>query len=316
MLALPMRGIARSVEAHNVDLDVLSDWIEGSVLFTYENDEKLSKVEAVDLLCEAQVYERQEFAWEIVSDAWGELRRRRAAMGVDTYPLHLEEDTAAHLVDWKTTPAHSFCLTLSLAKWYPDWARNFGRNFTEQGELFELMTQQALEALFDGWRFHRTGWARTRTSRLANVVAEVASLLSETIGRVERWTKPTANEAGLDLLCYRPFLDGRVGVPVYLLQCASGGDWEGKLHTPRLEIWRKIVEFAAMPRKAFATPFSFLDRDFVINCGLVDGLLLDRYRLLSAGAINPNWLSADVVERMVAWIEPRMVALPRASQVL
>lgn len=315
MFALPKRGIARSVEAHNVDLEVLSDWIEGSVLFTHENGEELSKTAVVDFLCEAQIYERQAFAWEIVSDAWGELRRRRVSTG-GAYPFQVEEDAVARLVDWKDAAAHSFCLTLSFAKWYPDWATGFGRNFTEQGELFELMTKQALEALFDGWKFHVTGWSRTRTNKLGKIVGDVAGILGESIGRVERWTKPAANEAGLDLLCYRPFQDGRVGVPVYLLQCASGRDWEGKLHTPRLEIWRKIVEFAALPRKAFATPFSLMDGDFVINCGLVDGLLLDRYRLLSAGAVNGNWLSADVAARIVAWIEPRIAALPMATQIL
>lgn len=303
------------MEAHNVNLDVLSDWIEGSALFIYDKGEELSKAHVVDSLCEAQVYARQAFAWERVSDAWAELRRRRASMG-DAYPLQLEGDTVVHLVDWKEAPAHSFCITLSFAKWYPDWAKQLGRDFREQGELFELMTKQALEALLGGWKCHLTGWARTRANKLGKIVAEIAGILGETIGRVERWTRPAANEAGLDLMCYRPFPDGRVGIPVYLLQCASGGDWDGKLHTPRLEIWRRIVEFAAVPRKAFATPFSFLDQDFVINCGLVDGLLLDRYRLLCAGTVNARWLSADLAQRMIRWIEPRIAALPRATQVL
>ena len=315
MFAFPQRGIARSVEAHNVDLDVLSDWIEGSVLFIYENGEAVAKANIVDSLCDAQIYERQAFAWEIVSDSWGELRRRRASMG-DTYPLQLGADTVERLVDWRQVPAHSFCLTLSFAKWYPEWARGFGSDFREQGELFELMTREALEALFQGWKFHLTGWSRTHRKKLGKVVAEVAGLLSESVGKVEQWTKPTANEAGLDLLCYRPFLDGRVGVPVYLLQCASGGNWQDKLHTPNLDIWMKIVQFAAKPRKAFATPFPFLDHDFVMNCNLVNGLLLDRYRLLSAGAANPNWLSVGLAQRMIAWMEPRIAALPRATQVL
>lgn len=315
MFALPKRGFARSVQSHNVQLDVLADWIEGSVLFTYENGEELSKAAVVDALCEAQIYERQDFAWERVSDAWSELRRRRAA-AANAYPFAIEQDAVSRLVDWRDVSPHSFCLTLSFAKWYPDWAKTFGRDFTEQGELFELMTARALEALFSGWKFHLTGWARTRAKGLKKVVSEVASLLGERIGDVERWTRPKANEAGLDVLCYRPFPDARVGVPVYLLQCASGGDWEGKLHTPNLDIWRNIVSFAALPKKAFATPFSFLNNDFTINCGIVNGLLLDRCRLLSAGAVRPNWLSADIAARLVGWVEPRIATLPMASQAL
>ena len=313
MLALPERGIARSVEAHNVELDVLADWIEASVLF--QEEPEISGAELVDLLCETQIYEQQAFAWERMGDAWAELRRRQDCLGGFS-PLTIEPHRITRLTPWRDTPAHSFCVVLSLAKWYPKWASRFGHNYTEQGELFELVTRASLERLLPGWRFHLTGWARTRTNKLGAVVKDIAALLGESIGKIERWTKPTANEAGLDLLCYRPFVDARVGVPVYLLQCASGADWESKLHTPRLEIWRRLVEFAATPRKAFSTPFAFLDTDFVRNCVLVDGLLIDRYRLLSAGRDNLNWITAELRARLVAWLEPRVTQLPRAQEVV
>jgi hypothetical protein len=241
------------------------------------------------------------------------LRRRESCVGNGS-PFTVSGLRITRQYDsWQDTPAHSFCVLLSLAKWYREWARPFGSDYTEQGALFEDLTKESLEKLFSGWHIHQTGWTRTRTNRLATVVDEVADHLGESKGVIERWTRPTANEAGLDLLCYRPFPDRRVGVPVYLMQCASGGDWEGKLHTPNLNIWRHIVQFAAMPKKAFATPFAFLEDEFIRNSALVDGLLLDRYRLLSVADTEEEWVSRSLRRRIIRWARPRVRTLPTRS---
>ncbi len=311
MLAIPRRGISRSTNVHNVDLDVFCDWIEGSTLFIEEDE--LSASDIVDALGEGEIYEDQDFAWEIVSDAWSELRRRQDWIGSGC-PVEVLDRRLRRRYDWRDTPAHSFCIALAFAKWYPTWARGFGTDFTIQGELFELLARESLQRLFPGWEIHATGWTRTHAKKLAAVVSEVASRLGESVGDIGRWTKPRANEAGLDLLCYRPFPDKRVGVPVYLLQCASGGDWEGKLHTPNLDIWRNIVHFASMPKKAFATPFAFRDDEFVRNCGIVNGMLLDRCRLLSPAREDAHWVSDALKDRLVAWLQPRIDQLPKRGE--
>lgn len=308
MLSIPTRGISRSVDAHNVKLDVLCDWIEASVLFV---DGELSPINVVDTLTEEYIYAKQDMASRMVGDAWAELRRRQSCLGDGTSFTITTDRITRRRRSWKDTPAHSFCVLLSLAKWYSDWARQFGKDYTEQGELFEELTKQSLEAQFLGWQMHLTGWSRTRTHRLTEVVEMVANRLGESKGNIERWNKPTAKEAGLDLLCYRPFPDNRVGIPVYLMQCASGGDWAGKLHTPSLKIWTDMVKFIAKPKRAFATPFAFLDDDFVRNCQLVGGMLLDRYRLLSAVNHKKNWLSNELKKRLIAWSAPRISKLPR-----
>jgi hypothetical protein len=310
MLKIPTKGVSRSTHTHNVSLDVFCDWIEGSILFV---DDELSSTDVVDALTEDQIYDDQDMASEIVSDAWAELRRRESCVGNGS-PFTVGGLRITRQYDsWQDTPAHSFCVLLSLAKWYREWARPFGSDYTEQGALFEDLTKESLEKLFSGWHIHQTGWTRTRTNRLAAVVDQVADHLGESKGVIERWTRPTANEAGLDLLCYRPFPDRRVGVPVYLMQCASGGDWEGKLHTPNLNIWRHIVQFAAIPKKAFATPFAFLEDEFIRNSALVDGMLLDRYRLLSVADTEEEWVSRPLRRRIIRWARPRVRTLPTRS---
>ena len=307
MLAVPTSGFSRSVETNNVSLDVLADWLEANVLFG--DEDQLSDASLIDVLCEGQICKKQSMAAEIIGNGWTELRRRQKCIG-RAWPIAITSGRITRMRSWEDVPAHSFCVLLALAKWYRHWANGFGNDYTEQGELFEALTRKSLETHFRGWLVHSTGWAQTHARRLGDIVKKVSSLLGESEGPLEKWTRPSAKDAGLDLVLYRPFNDARVGIPVYLFQCASGGDWEGKLHTPRLEIWTRIIDFAAKPKKAFATPFSFLDSEFVRNCLLVDGLLVDRYRLLAAGNENPAWIPPDLRDRLIAWCQPRVAKLP------
>jgi hypothetical protein len=141
------------------------------------------------------------------------------------------------------------------------------------------------------------------------VVADVAGLLGEPTGDVQRWTKASANDAGLDVLCFRSFGDDRAATPVLLVQCASG-KYEGKLHTPVIDLWMKIVNFTTRPNKAFATPFALTDAEFRQVAVLVKGMLLDRYRLLAPARTEANWLSPKLARDLVKWTAARVAKLP------
>ena len=310
MLAIPPKGFPRSVDANNVQLDAMCDWMEACILFT---DDRFSAVDFVDAIVEDQVCAQQGMASQMVSDAFAELRQRHNCVG-ESNPFRLDGARLVRVHDWKDAAAHSFCVLLSLAKWNRPWARQFGNDYTEQGELFEEVTKEALQVQFTGWTVHKTGWSRSQPNKLGEVVRDVAARLGEKVGDVAYWTNPDANELGLDLLCYRPFPDTRVGIPVYLLQCGSGANWDRKLHTPELSVWSKIVQFVVLPGKAFATPFALLGSDFIRKCALVKGPLLDRYRLLTAARVDRDWVSAVLRERLIAWSEQRIVALPRRSE--
>jgi len=310
MFELPTKGIYRSINEHNSKLDVFSDWIEASVLFS---GGELSRTDIVDTLIEGQIYDNQDFADEWVSTAWTEIQRRQSSIGNGS-PYVIAPQRISRKLDWEDVTAYSFCLLLSLVNNYSDlnkqWRRKFGTGYNEQGELFELLTKESLEKQFPDWRMHHTGWSRSHTEKLKGIVDEIVEQLGETKGNLEIWTLPDANEAGLDLLCYRPFRDNRVGIPVYLLQCASGENWSTKLHTPSIKLWNKVILFAARPHKAFATPFALEDGVFCGYCNLVDGLFLDRYRLLSPYHEDKNWLSAELNKRIKKWLKPRIKTLP------
>ena len=310
MLDIPTRTFSRSKGVHNVPLGALCDWVEASALFL--DEEGVVDAAVVDALVESGIYADQAFAWERVTNGWSEMRRRSRCEGQDS-GVEISQHSVRRRRGWEHFPAYSFCIILRLSELYPAWVAQFGSDYTEQGRLFEELTKASLETLLPTWQVHLTGWSRRRTNKLAVVVKEVASLLGEQVGNIRHWTKATANEAGLDLVCYRPFPDGRVGVPVYLVQCASGRNWDQKLHTPNLDLWKKIITFAASPRKGFATPFPLAEDDFPRKCTLVDGMVIDRHRLLSAGRHNRSWIPSSLRHDLIQWLGPRISALPRLA---
>lgn len=311
MLSVPTVGFGRSVDKSQIKLDALCDWIEGSLLFSEYREIFASEV--VDILCEEEIVGSQELGWEIVQSAWTELGRRQSWVGSGV-PFRTKNDVIDMENSWRNNPAYSFCIVLSCAKWYPDWSREYKTDYNAQGHLFELLTKESVAASFPEWKVHLTGWTKEKPEKLPDVVEKVANLLSEPIGDLKRWAPEHANEAGLDLLLYYPFYDGRVGLPVFLMQCASGKNYSGKFHTPNLNIWEKIVNFAATPRKAFAMPFALTDADFIRACNLVDGPLFDRYRLLAPGRSDPDWVSESLKKDILEWIAPKIDALPRSDE--
>ena len=307
MLALPT-GMSRSIEKHNIDFDAFYDWIEGTVLF---EQEEVSGSDIVDILLEGNVYSDQDFAWEAVDNAWAEIERRQAWAGNGS-----AINVASHLSPqrrWQEVPGSSFCLSLSFAKWYPKWAASFGTDYNEQGDLFEELTKESLKAIFPDWKIDKTGWTPNDPDNLDVIVDEMISKLNEQEGKREPWTTPDAHEAGLDLLCYRAFPDGRVGVPLLMMQCASGKNWEEKLRTPDLRIWKKLILFASDPKKAFSIPYALSDSEFARTCNIADAVFLDRNRLLSPGSMNRDWISTELHDRIVLWLEPRLAQLPRLN---
>ena len=75
------------------------------------------------------------------------------------------------------------------------------------------------------------------------------------VGGIGRWTKASAKDAGLDMVCERPFGDARGGRPLFFFQCASGADWTEKRRTPDLRLWTKLLDFSNEPQRGFARAY-------------------------------------------------------------
>jgi hypothetical protein len=187
-----------------------------------------------------------------------------------------------------------------------------GTSYTEQGELFERLSEEALRAL--QWDVSAVGWSSTASASVEAKVSALAAAIGEpSLGAaVERWTEPKAKDAGLDLIAWRGFADGWGGRPLCLMQCASGADWKDKLHTPNLATWEKLIDFSTKPRRGLTMPFA-PDSDEFRRRANSDSvmLLMDRHRLLAPTRMRPESLpSNDLANKLVAWTEPRVAAFP------
>jgi hypothetical protein len=308
MLAIPESGISPYRNEHTSDMNVFCDWLEGSLLFTSQSRISLSDIK--DILMEEHFYAAQDKAAEWLAFAWRELDRRKTAIG-KSYPIEIENLRITRAATWRQSPAYSFCLLLSYADRYKKWSQRFGKDFTEQGLLFEQITAEALRIELAGWNIHATGWSSARAAGLKAIVTEVCAMLGEGAGDLTKFPKyKVAKDAGLDVVMFRPFSDNRTGFPLYLVQCASGAQWGAKRHQPNIDEWKTFIDFAVVPKKALAIPFALPDDEFWWNCRHMNGMLIDRMRLLSGGRTISNWIPAEVKRRAITWMLPRVQELP------
>jgi hypothetical protein len=294
------------------EIEIASDWLEASVLFS---GDRVTKPEIADLLKDKSIFLDRGTATIFVDDVWRTLRSRRLQQsGAGPFDFDYQ-DMHLSVKSWKNAPAHAFCLFVSREIPRPakkkSKVKKQDKDYTEQGALFERIVEAACKGLWPSWQVHRTGWSKTTTNKLKNVVEGVAEILCGNVGNVGRWNTRGAKEQGLDLIWYRPFDDQRGCFPAFFVQCASGKYFKKKLSEPNEGIWNDLVEVVprSLPRKAFATPFSFAKSDFERHAIQGKCLLLDRMRLLSAVQLQAEWLTRELGRDLVKWIEPRLKKL-------
>jgi hypothetical protein len=311
MLALPDVGMRTSVTVHNVDLAILCDWVEASVVF---DSEEMSRSEVIDTLLENHVYQNQDFAAEIVESAWAILRERFEYLGG---PLGITAtgNRISRKQSWDTFPAYGFCLALSCAEVYPAWAGGWSTPPATHGDMFERLVAESVEKRFTGWTVRRLGWSPTNAVRLRATIDGMIGDLSEKAGaEIDTHVTNSANELGLDLLVYHSFADGESSFPVFMIQCASGKNWVEKRHTPDMNIWSKVVSFNSHPVKGFAMPFAFSDGLELRKAATpVNGLFMERNRLLGVFKANPANLSSDLNNSLIEWTSAQVKSIPRAE---
>jgi hypothetical protein len=211
MLSPPSKGFGLSVNTHNVQLDTMAEWLEGCITFI---DTAVSKSDVKDILIEESHYQDQDFAQERIDDAWSELARRNKCLGA-VASFSVEPKRLTRRLKWQESPAYSFCLMLALQVAYRNtFLTMFGdKGYTVQGELFERLTMEALQAL--GWLTYATGWSHAASNSITDKIEAVGKHLGEPHrpGAVEQWTEARAKDAGLDVICHLPFQDGWAGRP-------------------------------------------------------------------------------------------------------
>lgn len=308
MLALPNTGFRTSIAAHNIDINIFCDWIESSLVFSQA---RISKSDVVDALKENLIYQDSDFAMELVDRAWILLKERvdylSSPIGI-TVGINFIERSG----DWHDFPSYAFCLAVTAAGYYNgNLVVSTHGSYSAQGELFEEITEHSFALTFANWSVKRIGWGAGHPLPLSDVIDNIVTDLcekngSETALHVNKNTK----ELGLDILAYYSFNDSNASFPVLLVQCATGKNWKSKKHTPDIKTWEKIVSFNSRPVKAFAMPFAYADKiDYRLETTSVDGVFMDRYRILIPFRTNPSSPLLDT--RILAWLTPIVAAFPR-----
>jgi hypothetical protein len=310
LLAVPGVGfVGRSINAHRSDVMVVADWLEGTALFFGCS---VSRMDVRDFLCDNGYYQDQAYAMAFVDQVWAELGKR--CLWMNSYPVfQLDKNRSQCLIGWQDALGYAFCLMLTFLQRYSrkQHPKLHSNKFVQQGDLFERLSEESLTRL--GWKTLRTGWASGITNAsFRTIINRVAKELNEDwINDAGLVVFKNAKDEGLDLVVHRPFTDARVGRPYFLVQCASGKDWQDKLHTPRVEVWSKLIVFTTDPRRAFCFPLAVGEDDFRAACARCTGMLLDRYRLLSSGTALNMHLSGDLQQGLKTWLTSRVAALPR-----
>ena len=295
----------------NVDCNASADWIEASVLF---DGPELSKSEFVDLLMEEQICVdgNQDLAHQIAEEAWQELERRQRWGGLPE-TVRVTNRKIVGLEHWQQDIVRAFFVLLAIQKIFPEWAGE-RRSYVTQGNLFEKVVERICPALLPGWKTYRAGWSPENTKRVAGIVEELCELI-HTRGAIdlEDWIGPHDKDGGLDLVCYRDFEDGREGIPMYFLQCASGKNWRDKIRTPDADLWFKWLNAAVRPSTGIVAPF-VID-DWELRRAALKGqvVVFDRIRALSAAREMGVAIERELRAEVIGWMTPRVDGLPRVN---
>ena len=311
MLGVPEHAFADPETGSKLDEFQLADWLEGCITFS---EEVISQNDVVDVLHENYLTDKTDIqsakadAVMRVDVVWQELERRVTCLGKSaTYRIN--NARLERICEWKNSPAFAFCLLIGLRPAYRRAFKEY-RDYTEQGDLFEQVTVAAMKAI--GWHVHGVGWSKTAANSISDKVNAAARFIGVDAlqGATEKWTAPKAKDAGLDVICQYVFKDGWSGKPVILTQCASGENWEEKLHTPDINTWRKLVDFCTAPHRGLSMPF-VVRPDRFKRAAVRDlvTLLLDRNRLAVPDKVPADWIPDELSVSLQDWLEVRVKIL-------
>lgn len=88
------------------------------------------------------------------------------------------------------------------------------------------------------------------------------------------------NDCGVDVVGWQPFVSGRAGFPVWLVQCTVQMGYESKSLQIPVEYWKQVISIGPSPQTGLAVPFTVRDGDDRwLKVSLNVTSLLDRIRL-------------------------------------
>lgn len=307
MLRLPTNR-AVSSSADRLFAQLAAHWIEASLLFT--EDESVSDSDITDILDEELLGKDSGSvdSWELMEQIRSELHRRQRQEG-EEYPLLLQTRRIRRKGTWEESPAKSYFLLVDsqdLYGWKPERAGI--KDYLGQGTCLELISRDALRALFPCWSSVMVGFSGKSTATGKELISMVAAELELDIDveRAAQSAPKRAKDNGLDVILYRRFDDDRTDFPIMLLQCASGANWKDKTGSPVPNEWRDYLDLPFNPTKGFAVARRTALDEIPTRMRRIAGVTFDQERLLSAGAMQSGWLAEESRDYLIDWARPQV----------
>lgn len=282
------------------DVGSIVDWIEATMA-----------IEERSLLAKASL--RRRLAADGIDDeaalslAFTEIRRR-SRIGAPLYPF--EAGGAGVKRRAAPNPVYEFLLVCSL----DDAPYRQTRNWNAVVRLFEQLSVAALGSLFGpGTRALRFGYPvePPRTSAFADALAWLADELGYEVGP-GRITQ-SDQDAGVDVVAWRPFADGRTGFPVVMAQCTLQHEYETKGSDIVLARWRSLISLRQDPMTALVIPYSLgTGLELWEAANFTVDLVLDRFRIceLLATVDLAAWPHRN---HLVGWLERELATMRLAD---
>jgi hypothetical protein len=199
---------------------------------------------------------------------------RRAELGPGVYPFQVEEGRIKQV---EACGEDAYFLLLVLSSRHASYRGE--RRAHEAEAAFDRVALEAMKRYLgrgaDGVRFARTSEdledEKTRPKRFSEAIEWLRDKLDARSGTKQpddaeyeepHWESPapllnTYKDAGVDLVVWAGFGDGRPGFPVVLVQCTVQESWQDKLEEISLRLWQRWINFSMVPpQTALVIPFS------------------------------------------------------------
>lgn len=121
---------------------------------------------------------------------------------------------------------------------------------------------------------------------------------------------PRRNDAGVDVVAWRPFSDGKIGFPICLTQCTIQDNFIQKSADIDVRMWSPWLGLEVDPSTALAVPGT-VSKIVDWNEMTVRGMVLDRIRLSSLlSGVHADEIpgAIDFIEEQVAGLRSLLVA--------
>jgi hypothetical protein len=162
---------------------------------------------------------------------------------------------------------------------------------TEMEVLFERITERALSRLWgDSGRALRFGWPSDigRPQSFNDAVIWLAEQLGIQPGTGYR--PPRRKDGGVDVVAWRPFPDGRGGIPLILAQCTLQSEIRSKSTDIDTRVWASWLVMDVDPVTALAVPQTIPSGVLWGELAL-RGMVLERMRLVELLAFDEQMVA-------------------------